>query len=133
VAVLGRDDALTAIRGAYAARASGDKEALGRYFAEGARFEIAGDQGLQSVTLTSAHPMEAISSLIDQFTFSDVELVDAVVDGRKIAARWKLTVTVAGREPVSTQLFDLIELDDDGKITSLVQFADTALVRELAR
>ena len=100
---------------------------------EGAHFEIAGDQGLQSVTLTTAHPMEAISHLIDQFTFSDVELVDAIVEGRKIAARWKLKVAVDGREPVATQLFDLIELADDGKIRSLVQFADTALVRELAR
>jgi ketosteroid isomerase-like protein len=131
--LLGRDNALTVIRNAYAARTSGAKDALARYWADGAHFEIAGDQGLQSVTLSAAHPMEAISRLIDQFTFSDVELVDAIVEGRKIAARWTLKVAVAGREPVATQAFDLIELDDDGKIRSLVQFAYTALVRELTR
>jgi ketosteroid isomerase-like protein len=131
--MLGREDALTVVRNAYAARASGDKEALADYWAKGAHFEIAGDRALlQAVPVTAAHPMEAISSLIDRFHFSDVEMVDAIVEGRKIAVRWALTVTVAGRAPVPTQLFDLIELDDDGKIRSLVQFADTALVRQLA-
>jgi ketosteroid isomerase-like protein len=128
-----REDALKLIRAAYTARASGDKDALAGCFAEGARFEIAGNQALQTVALTGAHPMEAISKLIDQFSFSDVELADAIVEGHRIAARWTLKVSVEGREPVATQLFDLIELDEAGKISSLLQFADTALVRELAQ
>jgi ketosteroid isomerase-like protein len=130
--MLAREDALTMLRDIYEARARGDKDAVADCFAEGAHFEIVGDQGLQTVTLTASHPMEAISKLIDQFTFRDVELADAVVEGRKIAARWRLKVVVAGREPIDTQLFDLIQPDDEGKIVSLVQFADTALVRELA-
>jgi ketosteroid isomerase-like protein len=129
-----RDDAVALIRGAYDARTRGDKEALAQYFDESAHFEIAGDAALlEPVPVGAARPMETIGRLIEMFAFSDVELLDAVVEGRSIAARWKLKLTVAGREPLETQLFDLIELDDDGRIRSMVQFADTALVRQLAQ
>lgn len=130
--MLHKDDALDLIREAYAARVDGNKEAMGRYWAEGAHFEIVGDQSLvDKVQLSSAHPMEAVSGLIDQFEFSDLELLDSVVEGNKVAARWRVTVTPAGKPPVTTQLFDLIELDDDRKIRSLVQFTDTALMRHV--
>jgi ketosteroid isomerase-like protein len=129
-----RDEAVALIRGAYDARTRGDKEALAQYFAESAHFEIAGDAALlEPVPVGAARPMKTIGRLIEMFAFSDVELLDAVVEGRSIAARWKLKLTAAGRQAVETQLFDLIELDQHGKIRSMVQFADTALVRQLAQ
>jgi ketosteroid isomerase-like protein len=83
------------------------------------------------VPLSGTTPMEAIEKLIDQFTFSDLTLLDSVVDGNKIAAHWQVTITPTNGKPETTQLFDLIELDD-GKINSLTQFADTALIRHMA-
>jgi ketosteroid isomerase-like protein len=131
--MLARDEALSRIHEAYAARVRGDKEALSRYWAEGATFRIAGTPSLvRDVPLSGATPMDAIEKLIDQFTFSDLTLLDSVVDGNKVAAHWQVTITPAKGTPETTQLFDLIELDDDGKIKSLTQFADTALIRHMA-
>jgi len=131
--MLARDEALNRIHEAYGARVRGDKEALSRYWADGAKFRIAGAPSLvRDVPLSGATPMEAIEKLIDQFTFSDLTLLDSVVDGNKIAAHWQVTITPANGTPETTQLFDLFELDDDGKIASLTQFADTALIRHMA-
>jgi ketosteroid isomerase-like protein len=131
--MLARDEALNRIHEAYAARVRGDKQALSRHWAEGATFRIAGAPSLvRDVPLSGATPMEAIEKLIDQFTFSDLTLLDSVVDGNKVAAHWQVTITPAKGTPETTQLFDLIELDDDGKIKSLTQFADTALIRHMA-
>ena len=131
--MLGRDDAIKTIQMAYAARVRGDKEALSQYWAEGAHFEIVGDPTLlEGVPLSAPEPMEAVSALIDRFEFSDLKLLNSVVDGADIAVRWAVTITVAGKPPVNTQLFDLIKLNEAGKIVSLVQFVDTALVRHLA-
>lgn len=131
--MLDRDQALKLIQVAYEARVSGDKEALARYWAEGAHFEIVGNRDLlPDVPLSGETPMDAISDLIDRFAFSGLKLLDAIVEGDKVAVRWQVTITAKSRDPQTTQLLDLIELDADGKIRSLVQFADTALVRHLA-
>jgi hypothetical protein len=131
--MLNREDALQMIEEAYAARVRGDKEALARYWAEGATFQIAGDATLaHGVPFQSANPMTAISELVDRFQFSDLKRLNAIVEGNTAAVRWEVTLNVAGNPPAQTQLFDLIELDDEGKIRSFVQFADTALVRRLA-
>jgi ketosteroid isomerase-like protein len=131
--MLSRDDALDLIRNAYAARVQGDKDMLGRYWADGAHFEVVGDRSLlPDVPLKAATPMEAISGLIDRFTFSDLEMRDSIVEGNRIAVRWRVTIAAAGKPPQTTQLCDLITLDPDGKIRSFIQFADTALVRHLA-
>lgn len=93
-----RNQALDIVRGAYAARENGDKEALGKFWSDDARFEIAGAQSLlRGFPLTARTPMEAIGALIDQFTFSDMELLDSVVEKTgeisKVAARWRVTIT----------------------------------------
>jgi ketosteroid isomerase-like protein len=130
--MLSREDALDVIDKAYAARARGDKEDLARYWAEGARFRIAGDGNhLHNVPLQAETPMAAISQLIDKFTFTELQRLEAVVEDNKVAVRWAVNVGFAGRPPVRTEMMDLIHLDDDGKIQSFVQFADTALIRAL--
>ncbi|TCM16021.1 SnoaL-like protein [Novosphingobium sp. PhB165] len=131
--MLDRDAALQTIRDVYAARVSGDKEALATYWADDARFDFVGERSLlEPVGFSSESSMDQIGQLIDRFRFSDLELLDAVVEGEKIAARWEVTVAAEGKEPVRTQLFDLITLDEEGKIRSFIQFTDTALVRHVA-
>lgn len=130
--MLDRDAALNRIREAYAARVRGDKEALARFWSPDAQFRIAGAPSLlRDVPVSGATPMEAIEKLIDQFTFSNLTLVDSVVEGNKVAAHWQVKIAPADGQPETTQLFDLIELDDHGKIKSLTQFADTALIRHM--
>lgn len=40
-------------------------------------------------------------------------------------------MSVDGKPPVTTEICDLWEFDEDGRMTSLVQFIDTALLRKL--
>jgi ketosteroid isomerase-like protein len=131
--MLNRQEALEALGGAYRARVSGDRDALARYWADGAHFEIVGKPDrMAGVPLKSAGAMQTIGALIDQFGFSDHQILDAVLEGSKLAARSRVTVTVSGKPPETTDLFDLVEFDADGKISSFVQFADTALIRDMA-
>ena len=130
--MLSREEALDVIERAYAARLRGDKAELAKYWADGATFRIAGDRSnLQSVPLESETPMAAISELIDKFTFSDLQRLDAVVENHIVAVRWADTVSYAGGAAVRSELMDFIHLDDDGKVRSFVQYADTALIRAL--
>lgn len=130
--MLDRDAVLEIIDGAYGARVRGDKEALGRYWAEGASFKIAGDPTpFKTLCFQTNQPMNAISDLIDRFEFSGLDRLSAVVEGNKAAVRWEVTVTVHGCEPIRTELLDLIELDESGRITSFVQYADTATILTL--
>lgn len=131
--MLSRQEALGVLDAAYRARVAGDKEALGRHWANGAHFEIVGNaRHLSKLPLTAGPPMQALDALIDRFSFSDFEIVDAVMEGNKLAARSRVTVEVAGKAPERTELFDLVEFDEVGKIRSFTQFADTALIREMA-
>lgn len=131
--MLDRDAALQTVRDVYAARVSGNQEDVARYWAEDAHFEFVGEPSLlNSVGLHATSSIDSIRQLMDCFHFSELELADAVVEGNRIAARWKVTVAAKGKDPVNTQLFDLIELNDQGKIVSFIQFADTALVRHVA-
>jgi ketosteroid isomerase-like protein len=130
--MLSREEALKTVEEAYAARAAGDKETLALYWAEGARFRIAADANyLQNVPLQGDSAMQTIGELIDKFEFTDLQRLEAVVEDNKVAVRWAANVSFAGRPPVRTELMDLIHLDDDGKIQSFVQFADTAQIRGL--
>lgn len=131
--MLRRQAAMDVLDGAYRARVAGDKDALGQYWASDAHFEIVGDQGrMPGVTLSAGHAMQTIGALVDRFSFRDHAILDAVIEGNRLAARSRVTVEVAGKPPETTQVFDLVEFDDSGKIRSFVQFADTALIREMA-
>jgi ketosteroid isomerase-like protein len=125
-----RDDVLAIIEAAYAARMRGDGEAVNRIWAEGATFETAGEK-----TLIEAFPgaeptagqlaAEAIMRLV---AMTSRKTLQAVVEGRRAAILSQATVSFAGREPFETLLYDLWELDEAGKVRSLLQFADTAKI-----
>lgn len=124
-----RDQMLKTIDEAYAARVRGDKDALARFWAPGASFRISADAApLETLTLESDAPMEAIGRLIDRFTFSDLERVSAVVEGNGLVIRWNVTIVAPGQPPHRTELTDMIEFGDDGLITAFVQYADTASI-----
>lgn len=131
--MLDRDQALQIVKDAYAARVRGDRDAVAGCWAEGARYQMAGDSRLIGLMATGEEPpMEVVGSLMDTYRFDELELLDAVVDGHSLALRWSVLATVEGKDPVRTQLCDFIKLDAEGRITSFVQFADTAMMRELA-
>jgi ketosteroid isomerase-like protein len=123
---------LDIIDGAYACRMKGDKAGVAAFVAPGATFRIPGDRSLMpNVEAGGGAAMPTIGHLIDDFTFHDVERLDAIVDGDKAAVLWKLTVSYRGGEPVTTEVCDIWTVDADGKMTSLLQFVDTSLVAKL--
>lgn len=118
----------------YDARARGDKEAVSGYLAPGSRYRLAGDADLLSDF--PAGPEEApkaISTLIDRVQFQQHERLSSIVEGNKAVVRWQVTLSVDGKPPVATEICDLWEFDDEGRMTSLVQFIDTALLQKLLK
>ncbi len=56
-----------------------------------------------------------------------------LIDGLQAAVRLRATVALGGLEPVETELCHLWVFDEAGKIRSVTEFFDTALlVREMA-
>ncbi len=125
-----REQVLAIVDGAYDARMRGDAEALGQFWAADAVFELAGEKSLLAA-FPGAGPgparptVEAIMALV---TFTKVERLDAVVEGRRAAVLSRVTLAFEGLEPITTLLVDLFEIDEDGKVRSLLQFSDTAKV-----
>lgn len=126
-----RDTVLRTIDKAYAARIKGDKDALAAMCAPGARLELAGYKPfLAGYAAGPAGFAQTANQLIDLVSFEGVDRVDAVVEGQRAAVHWRAKLSVDGGEPFETALFDLWEVDREGKIVSLLQFADTARLRD---
>ena len=114
----------------YAARVEGDVEAMAEAFAEDAKFQIVGSPGY-SMLATTAEGREAVRGLLqtvaDSFGLDEFAILDLLTDGNKAAVRWKARVlNVTSGDSFTMELADFIEIED-GKITSLSEFLDTAL------
>lgn len=128
----GRDALLAIIDRAYEARTRGDKDALARCWAPGATYCMIGGTGLlDRVPCGPAEAAEATSALIDLAEFQALERIAAVVEGNQAAIRWRATVSVGGKPPVETEICDFWTLDGQGRLLSLTQYCDTALLGEL--
>jgi len=133
--MLERAEILNIIDEAYASRARGDLAGVARFLAPGAKFRIAGDHA--ALTSFSAVPggaagaEAAVAALMNTFDFLEHERVNVVVEGGKAAVHWRVLVQAGDKEPVPTELFDLWTFNDEGKIVSFLQFADTAMVARL--
>jgi ketosteroid isomerase-like protein len=127
-----RDDILRIIDEAYETRARGDKAGLAKYWAPAATYRMAGAANLLPTVPVGPHEANAaVDALIDLFQFHDLERLHAVVEDDRAAIHWRVTVSTGGQEPVKTELYDLWTFDTAGKLKSLVQFTDTALLRTM--
>jgi ketosteroid isomerase-like protein len=125
-----RDKVLAIIDAAYAARRAGDAAALAGVWAEGATYELAGDKSLLAA-FPAAGPsasQPAVEAIMAQIAMPGLERLEAVVEWPRAVVLWRASVTVAGRPVVETVLCDVFTFDEAGKIRSLLQFSDTALV-----
>ena len=131
-----REDMLAKVEAAYAARRSGDSEALEKVVAPNAEFTFGGEQSfLASVpaTLTgTGNVHEVARELFETIEIRKLERVQAVAEGDRVAILWNTTLARPGGQPFETQMFDLWEFDDSGRICRGTQFLDTAkLVAEM--
>jgi ketosteroid isomerase-like protein len=122
------------LRDAYEARVRGDIDTLGRIFADNARFEVAGSSQVSRVPARvegAAQVLPLIGQQIRTFQLSDLRILSMVIEGSKAAVHWRAKVrSSVTREIADTQLMNIIEVKD-GRITSFVEFCDTALASRL--
>jgi ketosteroid isomerase-like protein len=125
-----RDAVERLILDAYAARDAGDAERCLQCVGPHASFRLVGGIGeLPDRPTAGAQELrDAIEGLIKNFDFVSREILSFVVEGNRAAvhSRVKLRFNPNKRE-FETDLLDLWHVEN-GKITSLVEFADTATV-----
>ena len=122
------------IKDAYAARKRGDVDSIVKMFTDDAHFQLAGAYVTSPVaveTMSSGDLKAALTALVATFEWLEQDIQSILVEGDKAAVHWrgKIRSTVTG-EVVDTELVDLFELKD-GRISSFVEFCDTALAARL--
>jgi ketosteroid isomerase-like protein len=118
------------IKTLYAARVGGDMETLAGACAADAKFQIAGSPEF-SILATAAEGHEGVMALLqtmtDSFALEDFTVLDLLIDGGKVAVRWRATVNVfTAGQTYETELADILEIKD-GKVVAFTEFLDTAL------
>ena len=130
--MIDREKVLATIDTAYAARRSGDMKALASVVAGNAVFELVGDKDLLSA-FPAAGPMkldDAARVFHDFVALPQLDRLAVVVEGRRAAILWRAELGFGDRAPFQTMLFDLWELDSQGRIIALTQFADTGRIAQ---
>jgi ketosteroid isomerase-like protein len=122
------------IEQAYAARAIGDiKGAMAGYHADGV-FELAGEKrtlALAGAVKGHANVQEVMTGLAAAFEFLQRDIISMIIEGDRAAVHSRLRIRFVPKDKtITTELVDMFKIKD-GKIVELVEFADTALIKEL--
>ncbi len=124
----------TLIQSAYQARMQGDLDKVMSYFHPECRFHLMGaPEEAEACRPQSGREAvrEHMAGLIKTFAFSKFEMLDLIVEGDRVAHRWRADVTFipTGR----TQNFEALDIVvlEDGKVRDITQFTDTASVMRL--
>ena len=95
-----------------------------------AEFSYGGEQSLLAAVpasgAVSVH--QAARELFETIEIHELERVKEVAEGNRVAILWKTTLVAPGGQPFETQMFDLWEFDESGRICKGTQFVDTAKV-----
>jgi ketosteroid isomerase-like protein len=122
------------IRDAYAARATKDAEAIARMFTPDGTFRLAGSTAAFPAAIPMAGAAElrsGIGALVEAFDFLELEMLASVIEGDKASVHWRVRArfNLTG-EVFDTELYDLWTFAN-GRVASLVQFCDTALIADV--
>ena len=131
---MNREQMLEVMRQGYAARVSGNVDAILGIFTPDAVFKLNATPPQPNVSHATAGVVgmrTALSQLVDAFEFLTCEIVDAVVEGSKAAIR--IRFMVRSRQTGNTAVTESIDLVEfrDGKVSSYTQFFDTAIADRL--
>ncbi|WP_342363187.1 nuclear transport factor 2 family protein [Terrarubrum flagellatum] len=116
---------------AYAARVAGDVDALMACFAPDATFRLAGSPesspgAMKATGAAEIRPM--MEQLCQAWEFIGREQLSFVTDGDNVAVHSAIEAKfLPSNEIVETEFHDLWTIRD-GKIASLIQFVDTAMI-----
>ena len=127
--MLDRARILDLMDSALEARASGDTEAMRAFLAPGATFRIAGEAADDAfLPAGPTRAADVLEGIVERIRFHDWERLDAIVEGNRVAARLRIDFSIDGGPVTPTETLDLWTFDDDGRITDILQFVDTALL-----
>jgi ketosteroid isomerase-like protein len=129
-----RETMLDLIKRAYAARSRGDLEDLMAVFHPEAAFRLVGDKkALEVAGSVQGHGglREALGGFIATFQFIERQILSELVEGDRVAVHSRLVVRYNPMNTIrTTECLDLLKFQD-GKIIELIEFADTALIRDM--
>jgi ketosteroid isomerase-like protein len=129
-----REPMLDLIKRAYAARSRGDLEDLMAVFHPEAAFRLVGDKkALEVAGSVQGHGglREALGGFIATFQFIERQILSELVEGDRVAVHSRLVVRYNPMNTIrTTECLDLLKFQD-GKIIELIEFADTALIRDM--
>ena len=113
------------LRELYAARLSGDLEALCRTFAKDSRLDIAGTSYSTPMAIRAAGLGEIrswLALLVKTFQLSDQEILSMIIDGEAAAVHWRARIRskITGTT-VLTELVDVVRVRE-GRIASYTEF-----------
>jgi ketosteroid isomerase-like protein len=118
----------------YAARQKGDLETLMAAFDQDAVFELAGSTELVPAARAARGHQDirtTMTGLMEAFDFIDRDIISTVIDGERAAVHSRVTIKyVPADRTFTTDLIDSFHFKD-GKIVELIEFADTALIKDL--
>jgi ketosteroid isomerase-like protein len=118
----------------YAARQKGDIDTLMAAFDKDGAFGLAGSKEMvAAVGTVRGHEAirENMRGLIAAFDFTGRDIISMVIDGEHAAVHSRVTIRFVPRDRTfTTDLLDLFHFRD-GKIVELLEFADTALIKDL--
>ena len=122
------------IEQAYAARAKGDIDVIMSAFHAHSRFEFKGDKrtlDMAGLTEGADNIRKLMAGLTAAFQFTDREILSVIIEGDDACVHSRLRIIYTPKnESFTTDIVDLFKFKD-GKITELVEFADTALIKQI--
>jgi ketosteroid isomerase-like protein len=129
-----RDEMLQTIMLVYKAREEGNIEGLMAAFHPHAVFELKGDKSMLEVAgAVEGHTnvRAALSEFIKGFQFKKRDILDVIVEGDRAAVHSRLEVSfVPTNKSFTSDVLDTFRFED-GKIIKLVEFTDTALIKNV--
>lgn len=118
----------------YHARSKGDVEGLMSAFHPEAVFELAGSNTVLAVAGASRGHQEVrttMTGLVAAFEIIRRDIISMTIDGDRAAVHSRIKVrSVLGEKTATTDILDLFKFKD-GKVIELVEFADTALIKDM--
>jgi len=118
----------------YAARKEGDIERLMSAFHPDAVFELAGSKtALAVVGAAQGHQniRTTMTGFVKNFDFIHRDIISMVIDGECAAVHSRVEIKFNPANKIfTTDILDWF-LFEDGKISKLVEFADTALIKDI--
>jgi ketosteroid isomerase-like protein len=126
-----RDQAIGLIEAYYASRLANDVERCVAHFTDDARLRVAGSRDASPIAGSSSGAFalrrQAIE-LIGAWEWLAMRIESIMVEGDRVAVQFQLTTKFRPTgDLVNSELLDLFTLRK-GKVASLVEFVDTALV-----